>query len=74
MFYRAFKMRKWVCGVCGYEYKEETEQRPFEELTEDWKCPVCEADKENFSEVGGDVIDSDDGAEAMEEEKEDTEE
>ena len=36
----------WVCGICGYEYNGEI---PFEELPEDWECPVCRQPKEVFS-------------------------
>lgn len=36
---------KYVCGVCGYEYDGET---PFEDLPEDWKCPVCGQPKSAF--------------------------
>lgn len=43
-------MRKFVCGVCGYEYKEDEEGRVFEELIEDWKCPMCQAEKGQFVE------------------------
>jgi flavin reductase (DIM6/NTAB) family NADH-FMN oxidoreductase RutF/rubredoxin len=39
----------WVCGTCGYEYDEATESVPFEELPEDWECPVCGVGKEEFS-------------------------
>ena len=36
---------KYVCSVCGYVYDGET---PFEELPEDWKCPVCGQPKSAF--------------------------
>ena len=36
---------KMVCSVCGYVYDGET---PFEELPEDWVCPVCGMGKEKF--------------------------
>lgn len=36
---------KWVCGICGYVYEGET---PFEELTEDFKCPICKQPKAVF--------------------------
>ncbi len=36
---------KYVCGVCGYVYEGET---PFEELPEDYKCPVCKQPKSVF--------------------------
>lgn len=36
------------CSVCGYIYDEAT---PFEELPDDWTCPVCGAGKDLFEEV-----------------------
>lgn len=36
---------RWVCSVCGYEYNGET---PFEELPEDYQCPVCGKPKSAF--------------------------
>ena len=36
---------KWVCGICGYVYDGET---PFEELSEDFKCPICKQPKDVF--------------------------
>ena len=35
----------WVCTVCGYEYDGEI---PFEELPEDWVCPLCGVGKDMF--------------------------
>jgi rubredoxin len=42
-------MAVYVCGVCGYEYDEEQEGVAFNELPEDWVCPVCGVDKTNFT-------------------------
>ncbi len=39
---------KWICQICGYFYDEEKEGKKFEDLPEDWKCPVCEASKSMF--------------------------
>ena len=36
---------KWVCSICGYVYDGET---PFEELPEDFRCPICKQPKEKF--------------------------
>jgi rubredoxin len=41
------------CGVCGYIYKPEkgdgaNSSMPFEDLPEDWKCPVCGEPKSVF--------------------------
>ena len=35
----------WVCDVCGYEYDGEI---PFEDLPDDWVCPLCGVGKEHF--------------------------
>ena len=36
---------KWKCGICGYEYEGDV---PFEELPEDYKCPICKQPKSVF--------------------------
>ena len=50
---------KYVCDVCGWIY-DETEGLPeagiapgtkFEDLPEDFACPLCGVGKEDFSEV-----------------------
>lgn len=38
---------KWVCKVCGYVYDGDV---PFEELPEDWVCPLCGVDKSFFEQ------------------------
>lgn len=43
-------MAKYVCSVCGYVYDEEAEGKKFEELADDWACPLCGVDKTNFAE------------------------
>ncbi len=50
-------MQKYVCQVCGYIYDPvsgDTEGgipagTPFEELPDDWSCPVCGASKSEFA-------------------------
>ncbi len=52
-------MKQYVCTVCGYTYDPEQGDLDatiqvgtfFEDLPEDWGCPVCGADKEAFTEV-----------------------
>ncbi len=52
-------MQKYVCTVCGYIYDPEPGDpdsdiapgTPFEELPEEWECPVCGASKSDFEEV-----------------------
>ena len=52
-------MKKYECSVCGYVY-DPTEGDPengiapgtaFEDLPDDWVCPICAASKEDFREV-----------------------
>lgn len=50
------KMEKYVCSVCGYVYDPEFGDpdsgiqpgTPFEELPDDWVCPICGAGKDAF--------------------------
>ncbi len=37
--------KHWVCTVCGYVYDGEI---PFEDLPDDWVCPLCGVGKELF--------------------------
>ena len=39
------KKAKWVCSVCGYVYDGDV---PFEDLPDDWTCPLCGAPKSEF--------------------------
>jgi len=51
-------MSKYECGICGYVYDPEEGDpdndiapgTPFEDLPDDWECPVCAAAKSDFSE------------------------
>ena len=51
-------MKKYVCTICGFIYDEaqgipESGIAPgtkWEELSDDWTCPLCNAQKENFEE------------------------
>jgi len=53
------QMAKYECNVCGYVYDPEigdpesgiSPGTPFEELPEDWVCPVCGASKDEFEKV-----------------------
>ncbi len=40
---------KYICDVCGYVYDEETEGIKWEELPEDYECPLCGVGKDQFS-------------------------
>lgn len=39
---------KYECAACGYIYDEEKEGKKFEDLPDDWICPVCGSDKDDF--------------------------
>jgi hemerythrin-like domain-containing protein/rubredoxin len=53
------QLPKWKCTVCGYVYdpgKGDPEHGigpgvPFDELPEDWVCPVCFAKKKDFEKL-----------------------
>ncbi len=38
----------WRCTICGYIYDEAQEGKKFEDLPNDWSCPVCNAPKDAF--------------------------
>lgn len=55
----AASMKKYKCDICGYVY-DPAEGEPaagieagtaFEDLSDDYECPVCGAGKDEFSEV-----------------------
>jgi flavin reductase (DIM6/NTAB) family NADH-FMN oxidoreductase RutF/rubredoxin len=50
---------EYICTICGYTYNPEEGDpsngiapgTPFEELPDDYRCPVCKAEKDFFREV-----------------------
>ena len=48
---------RFVCEICGYVYDESVgdlghgiaADTPWENLPNDWVCPLCGVGKENFS-------------------------
>ncbi|MFZ5515052.1 MAG: rubredoxin [Candidatus Zhuqueibacterota bacterium] len=52
-------MKKYVCVICGYIYDPkkgdpDSDIEPgtgFDDLPDDWVCPVCGADKSQFEET-----------------------
>lgn len=52
-------MNKWECMVCGYIYDPEQGDpengvdpgTAFEDLPEDWVCPVCKVGQDDFTEI-----------------------
>ncbi|MFN5857404.1 MAG: rubredoxin [Pseudanabaenaceae cyanobacterium] len=53
-------MNRHECGVCGYVYEPkvgDTKRRivpgtPFDDLSVTWRCPVCNAKKQSFRDIG----------------------
>ena len=41
-------MAKYRCTVCNFIYDEDIEGKKFEELPDDWRCPVCNSPKSLF--------------------------
>jgi rubredoxin len=56
----AGNMQTYVCNVCGYVYDPEAGDpesnvpagTAFDDLPDDWVCPVCGAGKDEFSPEG----------------------
>ena len=44
-------MKKYRCIICGYIYDEAKEKIKFEDLPDDWTCPLCGSPKSAFEEV-----------------------
>jgi len=52
-------MKKYVCAICGWEYDEATgspehgiaPNTKFEDLPEDFVCPLCGVGKSDFEVV-----------------------
>jgi len=52
----AYHMVKWECQVCGWVYDEDVGDpdsgiapgTKFEDIPDDWVCPMCGASKEDF--------------------------
>jgi len=53
-------MAQYECSVCGYVYDESKEGGSWEDLPDDWECPICGAGKPEFEIVGGDQPEADD--------------
>ena len=53
-------MTIYECEVCGYEYDEHSEGVRWNDLPDDWICPVCEATKESFHKQSRDDEKKDD--------------
>ena len=42
---------KYKCTICGYIYYEEVEGVKFEDLPDEWVCPLCGVGKDMFEKV-----------------------
>lgn len=53
------KMDKYECKLCGYVYDPEVGDpdggiapgTKFEDIPDDWECPVCGASKDDFEKI-----------------------
>lgn len=41
----------YLCTICKYEYSEAKEGVPFDELPDDWVCPICGQPKSVFKKI-----------------------
>ena len=41
-------LARYECAACGYIYDEAKEGKKFEDLPDDWVCPVCGSGKDDF--------------------------
>jgi rubredoxin len=52
-------MAKYKCAVCGWVYDPEVGDpdggiepgTPFEQIPDDWQCPMCGASKSDFEKI-----------------------
>lgn len=44
-------MSAYECTVCGFVYEEGEEGTAWEDLGDDWVCPVCDAEKDHFEAI-----------------------
>ena len=42
---------KYICKICNYVYDAEKESASFDDLRDDWVCPICGVTKENFNKM-----------------------
>ncbi len=51
-------MKRWVCTICGYVYDPKIGDpehgieagTKFKEVDEEWVCPICAANKDEFED------------------------
>lgn len=57
VFQKTNIMKKYICETCGYVYDPEVGDpdngiepgTAFEDIPEDWVCPICGVGKDDFS-------------------------
>lgn len=54
-------MAKYRCTICNYIFDEEKEGYKFDELPEDWRCPVCNSPKSTFILLTEEVVELKEG-------------
>ena len=62
LFWEGFSMAIYVCELCGYEYDPKNgdpehgipEKTEFEDLPDNFECPLCGAAKVDFEKVRDD--------------------
>jgi rubredoxin len=42
------RVTRWECAACGFVYDEAKQGTPWDQLPDDWECPVCGVDKSEF--------------------------
>lgn len=43
-------MNSYKCNVCGFIYDEANEKIKFEDLPDNWVCPLCGVNKDSFEQ------------------------
>lgn len=54
-------MAKYRCTVCNYIFDEDKEGYKFDELQENWRCPVCNSPKSTFVLLTEDIVELKEG-------------
>lgn len=43
-------LNSYKCNVCGFIYDEANEKIKFEDLPDNWVCPLCGVNKDSFEQ------------------------
>ncbi len=54
-------MAKYRCTICNYIFDEEKEGYNFDELPENWRCPVCNSPKSTFVFLTEEIVELKEG-------------